>query len=1087
MTDTLSEILKTDYKYVLAINTNPETFYYTYKGYNDRDEYINVLNKGGSNFEYIGVNSKVKPYIDFDKTVPPNSKNKEATKCQLLKKLIRIFVVCCNTKYNMNLQNDDVVILDGSRHVNNVYKYSFHITTKNNKHVFNGQTEAKGMIDHMYKIEKELYKDHVVCVNSQVDRSVYGKTQRLRTIYATKYNKAGLPPLVPINENCEPIVPINPLVYLVKYYEDDYVYIKDDHKEIYDCNEKTEALIYSKDNTQDSNIHYTTNAYSKTPLITDYKKDIEKLLITKGINHPQYINHQEYKERIIYKYCYGVNDVCIYGEQHERNNRHNAPLYIYINDGVVMCGCYGSKCKSKKNIKLGSILERSPLENPANALQCCEPKLTMNKHNDVNKIFNEFITDDTKKALCIKSRCGTGKTHSMYQYIHKYLKTKPEARILMISTRQSYARAMCNNENDGTGTMKTLNIINYLEYKENKNDMNELYKLPRLCISFESLHYIIKQWIPYDIVILDESESICRQLFSTTIKEGSVGVYFHLQKLINIEQCKKVFCLDADLSTPTLTLINSIKKENRLMINNTYNNNNREYYLTQDDEAWLLDIKSKITLCKKIFIVCLCLKKAEALYTELSEFLKNTNIMNDVKQCDNDSMLIIGGMGTAEKKKMKNVNTLWGNKGLVITTSATGAGVDFSKKKHFDHIYGYVFSGLAPPVEFLQICHRVRHPTSNKVHVLCNSNMTLPEASYNIKTGLFQPTRAFIYTIKNAKQYIDVVKNTVITSPKLRSVWNTERGCMTECGEEWDSHYSILQYYEYVNNYLNKQSNNYLLILKLLIEQHGDIFVLDPVKKRQKRGKVDKENKLNTVKIKGVDCNELRLQAETKAEDRHIFSKNKLRRKFRIDSAHIDDDINDICDVFTKHYNAYENAKYYHMYEETKQKASITKENKELYDSMKNKTNQNYINMYSKFIQYSNYDYSDCFKIDVNELEHIYEQMKFTKQELYSISRTGPTMVHNKVILILLRHYGLILNTHRKRNIIDGTRQSITTHYTIEPHKEIYNCLYMELYGKNGYDEKFIEMVNKHNTYMNIMYINNPEFNKRPEYTKRLV
>jgi hypothetical protein len=175
------------------------------------------------------------------------------------------------------------------------------------------------------------------------------------------------------------------------------------------------------------------------------------------------------------------------------------------------------------------------------------------------------------------------------------------------------------------------------------------------------------------------------------------------------------------------------------------------------------------------------------------------------------------------------------------------------------------------------------------------------------------------------------------------------------------------------------------------------------------------------------------------------------------------------------------------MYEETKQKASITKENKELYDSMKNKTNQNYINMYSKFIQYSNYDYSDCFKIDVNELEHIYEQMKFTKQELYSISRTGPTMVHNKVILILLRHYGLILNTHRKRNIIDGTRQSITTHYTIEPHKEIYNCLYMELYGKNGYDEKFIEMVNKHNTYMNIMYINNPEYKKPPEFNKRLV
>lgn len=1084
----INEILKSDYKYVLAKNTNTTDIYFMYEGYNDRDEYINVLNKGGPNFEYIGVNSIVKPYIDFDKDVPPNTKNKEQYKKELLKKLINIFVICCNVNFNMDLEHEDIVILDGSRHANkkgkDIYKYSFHITTKNNKYVFNGQTQAKIMIKLMLKAEKDLYNEITICKDRQVDESVYGKTQRLRTIYGSKYNNKGSIGLIPVNEECEKIIPLNPLVYLVKYYEDDYVYINvsniEETKEIYDNNEESQAVIYSNKNTQDGNIHYTHNTHSNNkPLITDYRKDIETLLIKKGIKKPLYISHQEYKQNIIYKYCYDVNDVCIYGEQHERNERKNPPLYIYVNNGVVMCGCYGSKCKSKKNIKLGSILEKSPLDNPINALQCNEPKLTFNKHNDVNKIFNNFITDDTKKALLIKSRCGTGKTHSMYEYIHKYLETRPEARILMISTRQSYARAMCNNDKNATKTMKSLNIINYLEYKEHDFDMNDFYKLPRVCVSLESLHYIIKDWIPYDIIILDESESICRQLFSTTVKEGSIGIYFHLQKLINIEQCKKVFCLDADLSNPTLELINGIKKENMLMINNIYNNNKREYFLTQDQKAWMTDVKSKIIQNKKVFIVCLSFEKAEQLYETLKEVLKMANELNGIKQEHNDGMLITGQMGTIEKKQMRDVNKLWSNKGLVITTSATGAGVDFSNKKHFDYIYGCLYSGLSPPIEFLQICHRVRHPNNNNVYVLCNSKMRLPEITYDLKTGTTTNTNSFIYTVKNAKSYIDDIKKTVITSPKLKSIWNNEKGCMSECYEDWDVHYSKLQYYEYVNNCLNNQASNYLLVLKLLIEQHGDIIIVDPVKAKQTRDKRDTTNILNKVKIKGVDCNELRLQEETTAEDRNIFDKNKMKKKFRIDNKHIDDDLNEICNVYTKNKNIYENTKYVHMYEETKQKESMKHSNKELYDSFRHKIKQNHINIYERFIEHSKYDYTDGFKIDVNEFNNIYNQLNITNTELKSVSRTGATMTHNKVILTLLRNHGLTLTTHRKRIINNGNRTSETTHYTIEPNKEIYNCLYMELYGISGYNLPFMGLVNIHNKYKDILTINNKKEPKK--------
>ena len=1088
----IQEILTRKPKYILAKNNNPETFFFTYEGYDDREEYINVLNKGGSNFEYIGVDSIVKPYIDYEKVVATNTKNKEEGKKKLLDRLLHIFVSCCNVNFNMCLDIDDVVILDGSRQETikgePKYKYSFHITTKNNKYVFKNQTEAKIIKFLMKETEKQIYSTIEICTDNDVDGSVYGKTQRLRTIYGSKYNNKGLIGLQPITRNGEKFVPNNPLVYLVKYYEDDCVYIDltkiNENKELNELNEHSEnssAIIYSKKRIENANIHNTYNMTEnkEKQIITDYRKDINDLLIKKGIKQPLYISHSEYKENIIYKYCYEKGGECIYGEHHDRNNRNNATLYIYVKEAVVWCGCYGGSCKSKKNIKLGVLLEKSPLENPINAIQCDEPKLTLNKNNEVNKVFNQFISDDTKKALCIKSRCGTGKTHAMYEYIHKYLKKQPDARILMISTRQSYARAMCNDDKSETKQMETLNIINYLEYKENNFDMDEIYKLPRLCISLESLKYIIKAWIPYDIVILDESESICRHLFSDTVDVGSVGIYFHLQKIINIDKCKKIFLLDADLSNPTLTLINGIKKENILMLNNTYNNNTRNYYITQDADDWMTNVKSKIILNKKVFIVCLSVEAASHLYDELKKTNIMANIMNGVEQKHNDHMFIMGDMDDATKKQMGNVNELWKNKGLVITTSATGAGVDFSIKNHFDYIYGSIYSGLSPPIEFLQICHRVRHPNNNNIYVLCNSKMRLPDITYNISNNKITNTRSFIYTVKNARDYINVVKKTVITSPKLKSIWNNEKGCMTECSEEWDLNYSKLQYYEYVNRYLNNQPCNYLLVLKLLIEQHGDKVIVDPIKMKQKRIIKDNTNILNETKIADKDRNELRLQQEKKLEDRKVLEKNKMRIKFRIDNKYIDDDLKEVCDVYMKKLNIYENTKYIHMYEDTKLKESIKHSTNKLYDTINNKIKQSHMNIYTRFMEHSKYDYTDGFKIDVKDFETIYNNLQITNIELKSTSRMGEEMTNNKVILTVLRNYGLELKTHRLRRVVDGERVSITSHYTIEQQKEIYNCLYMELYGLSGYNVPFMNMVNRHNKYEGILTINNKKEHKK--------
>jgi hypothetical protein len=1082
------ETLKTK-KYIIGVNQKRETdnknFYFTYNGYDDYDEFVKVLRKGGSNFEYIREHSIVKPYIDFECYYNINTPNKQKIKKSLLNRLINIFVNVCNVKFDCDLNNNDIVILDGSRPYNRkdkqVFKYSFHITTKNNKYVFKSQQDAKIICDLMKSMEQEIYGNTDICVNTTdgktedcIDKSVYGKTQRLRTIYGSKYKNCSHI-LKPVNIDGDVIVPINPIVYLVCYYEDDYKLItihNNTYEKPIEPNEDITCVKFSSKQYQCSdgfvNLHNTTNTHEKNkPIITDYRNDIEKHLIKKGIKKPLFVGNSLYAGNVMYKYCYAEDGKCIYGQTHKRNSRQNATIYAYVKNGVILCGCYGNGCKTrnKNKVILGCILEKSPLESSNNAIQCNQKYLTPrdDKYNKICQTFSKFMLDDDKKVLCVKSRCGTGKTYSMTKYINLYMDVHPKARILMISTRQSYARAMCKRH-----TMKRdLGLMSYLEYKERDGDMNEFYKEQKICISLESLHYLKKCWIPYDIIILDESESICRQFFSTTIKEGSVSVYFFLQHIM--EKSKKIFCLDADLSNPTLTLINNIDAKKRMMINNTYNSNNREYYMSQDENEWMIDVKSKLIMGKKLFIVCLSEEKACELHLEFKQILEMSNTMNEVKDGNNSSLLITGSMDETIKREMGDVNELWKNKSLVITTSATGAGIDFTLD-HFDFVYGYIYAGLSPPAEFLQICHRVRKPKNNKVFVMCNSKMRLPEYTYDLKHNEMTNTNSFIFSLNNAKKYIDDVKETVITNPMLKSVYNQEKGCMMECTEEWNPDYSKLQYYEYLSNYLNNQASNYLLVLKLLIEQHGDKFIMDPIKAKQTRKK-NNRNKLNETKISGIDFYELKQNKQnTTNVNRNEFDKNKMCKKFRIKQEHCDDDLIDVCNVYTKQLHIYNQTKIIHMNNETQLKVSKER-NPTLYDTINNKSKQNLMTVYKNFIDISKYDYSDEFKIEVKRLQEIYDELKLTKQQMTSITRNRK-MVHNKVLLTVLRNFGLILKTHRTRTMIDGKNTSITTHYSITPNEKIYNCLFMELYNLKGYDETFMNSLKDYNEYEDIIDVN---------------
>ena len=1087
-TNTRHEELKKEYKYVISHNcsTTNNGFFFKGTGYND-DNINNVLEAGGSIFEYIGLNSKVKPYIDYedyDYETNDYKKCMNTERPRRLKKIINIFIKCCNSKLGCDFNIDNIVILDGSRKVNyenkECFKYSFHITTRNNNNVFNTQGEAKQIHYLMKETERELYGVLKYCMKNTIDPSVYGKTQHMRTINGFK-NKLDTYKLLPIDVNGNKIEKVVYIDYLINYTSDDYKLIVSNAEPV------SNAVNVCDFINDDTNVHKTITdekeikEHNGEKFIIDYKLDITELLRKKGIINPLYKKGKVYNNTYNYYYTYGNNTGCIYGNKtHTRNERNNAMLYTYECDGVVFCGCFGAECAKKKKVILGSLLVKSPLEDSNYAEQVNEPKLTINKNNKVNELMNEFIKNDNKKVVCIKSRCGTGKTHTMCEYINKYItEIKPDARILMISTRQSYARAMCYDMK----TKHNTHLINYLDYKEEGNDINELKNESRICISLESLHYVLKDWKPYDIVIFDESESICRHIFSTTIKGGELRTYGHLQDLINYS--KKVFVLDADLGNASMKLMAKVPSSKFTLINNTYNENHRQYNITQNEKEWMNDIKSNILNNKRLFIVVLSKKRCIELSNELKVYVNQYNDMNGIKSNPDDVKLITGGMGSIEKKNMMNVNDDWSKSKIVITNSATGAGIDFSKTLHFDYIYGRLgvneyACGISTPAEFIQICHRVRNPINNTINILSDSKMRLPYVFNTENKKLDEPNgSSFIYTIDNSKKYIDCIKDTVIKDEILKSIYNVQTGNIEQVLMDKDLDFSYLQYCEYLNTRLNNGLNNYLLVLKTLIERHGDICTIEPIKYKQVRTKNDKlRNIYNDTKFEDETAEHIYMKKEKTAKDVILFDKHKMIKTLNIDTKYKDDDLLEVCKVFTNSTDLgiYKNVKRIHMTQEREIKERNKKENV-YFDSVLKKVQQNTANVYRRIIHYSKYDYTKDYKLDVKQFNEMFNKLHISQQEKLSISnRTA--LNPPKLVKTVLCKYGIVMTPKYKRTKADENsdvkRVNELTHYILNPSEKIYNVLYLEIGEMDDYKQPFMNQLKTYTKHKDLLIVKQP-------------
>ncbi len=320
--------------------------------------------------------------------------------------------------------------------------------------------------------------------------------------------------------------------------------------------------------------------------------------------------------------------------------------------------------------------------------------------------YNGTATDIKKmvkenQVIAIKAPMGCGKSYDLRKIFEErdnygdYVYPS----ICYYSCKRAFASSM-------VADFEEHGFVNYLDVEEK----HTIKDIDRIICSVESIHWARDK---YDIVIIDESESIADNLMGEMFKknkpiECSINIYDM------IKNSSKVMIMDAYITTRSFNMIKDImgkdieNKKCHYLINE-YQYEPREYY-DLDKELFVNAIKAHIEEGKRCAVVCGSKK--------LSEYIKDS-VECDMKAYDNSNPL----------PNTCDVNKEWRDCQLLIYTPTITAGISYDPKvngkkdieKHFDNLFIYcVNKGSCHFRDTIQAHKRVRDFKSNKVYICIN-------------------------------------------------------------------------------------------------------------------------------------------------------------------------------------------------------------------------------------------------------------------------------------------------------------------------------------------------------------------------------
>ena len=295
---------------------------------------------------------------------------------------------------------------------------------------------------------------------------------------------------------------------------------------------------------------------------------------------------------------------------------------------------------------------------------------------------NVFKCDD--KVILIKAGLGMGKSTATISYINE----TDYKRIIIYTPRKTYAASFIDRLN------RDSKYKDWELYSESK----DLYiKANHLVVQCESIYRVSSISYEDTLIVIDECESFLTCLTNVKTNKHHESTIALFESLLS---CKKVICLDAFMSNKTTSLFTDLKIQFQ-HIDYTNKLKVRHYIEIEAQkgedlfEVWMKRIFVELSEGKKMYVFISSLRKL----TIFRDTLK-TN-MSNLKYLEYSSKV---------KNSLIDVNTLWKEMSLILTTSSLTVGVNFDVPDYFDSIG--VFAN-APSMnlvrDIFQSTYRVRH------------------------------------------------------------------------------------------------------------------------------------------------------------------------------------------------------------------------------------------------------------------------------------------------------------------------------------------------------------------------------------------
>jgi len=416
------------------------------------------------------------------------------------------------------------------------------------------------------------------------------------------------------------------------------------------------------------------------------------------------------------------------------------------------------------------------------------------------------------KSYIMKSDTGTGKTTSFKKYVKNN-----NLKFISIVSRVSLGEDHYNNFSEDS-----INCKFYVYDTDFNNSDSIIIQLD----SIRKLHSI--NFSDY-VIFLDEFNSIIEYLISSdTLQNVRILIF---QKLLQImKTCKKIICVDADISDLCLYFINYTNID-YVFLENTYKHNkdvNAEEVF--DDETFFEDLKNE----SKFLCCCDSKKEAEILHQKLKDEDINALLITS----DTDDQI----------PKLDSFDR-------IIYSPRIVYGVDSLMKRP---VYAYYTSRTISPKSMVQQIARCRNISYLKF--------------------LFKKKKY----IHNSETYEEHIKNleetNIYSNNEFKSLTNEET---------YKQYFKLIAYYEY--NQKSYNTNKFAHFLNL-IDERG--FIRDKTKKFITNTKGNREVKeaIQKEKLDNFNLNDymeinriLKLSEEKAKEHKELFiDKYKLAKHFNL-------------------------------------------------------------------------------------------------------------------------------------------------------------------------------------------------------------